>query len=46
MCVEDVLLRCPVCGYEWVEECPVEEDEVEVLDDLCPRCGAQGEPAD
>ena len=37
---------CLECGHSWEVEVRLEDDSVYViLDDLCPECEAQGEPA-
>jgi hypothetical protein len=39
-------MSCLECGYRWEVEALLEDDSAYViLDDLCPECEAQGEPA-
>ena len=33
-----------VCGHRWAVKVDAEDEELELVDDLCPVCQSQGEP--
>ena len=40
-------MSCLICAYQWEVEAILASDSAYVIpDDLCPECGAQGEPLD
>jgi len=42
-----VMICCVICGHRWKGEAILQDDgSYLVVDDLCPECGAQGDPAE
>ena len=45
---ETVDMKCLICHHKWSIEVDVEivdgEEVINITEDLCPECGAQGEP--
>ena len=39
-----VRMSCLVCGHRWAVKVDAEDEELELVDDLCPVCQSQGEP--
>ena len=39
-----ITMSCLVCGHRWEEEVDAEDEQIELVDDLCPKCQSQGEP--